>query len=110
MGRTVIFSRAPDLRPTGRESSLRASGAVDNPVCIVEVLSENTASYDQGEKLIGYKSMSAVQAIVFVSQNSRLIVVHYRRDDSFEVARFGAGDRFELPRVSSPVAVDEVYA
>lgn len=87
----------------------RPAHTVTNPVCVVDVLSNNTASYDQGEKLLGYKSLAAVQSIVFVSQDSRSIVVHGRRGDTFEVASLGAGEQFELPGIPGPIAVDDIY-
>lgn len=87
----------------------RPAHTVTNPVCIVEVLSDNTASYDQGEKLLGYKSLAAVQSIVFVSQDSKSVIVHCRRGDTFEVANFGAGEPFELRCIPDPIAVDHIY-
>ena len=37
------------------EYATRPPHTVTNPVCIIEVLSESTANYDQGDKLAGYK-------------------------------------------------------
>lgn len=91
------------------EYAERPSHTVVNPVCIVEVLSEGTAAYDQGDKLKGYERIPSVRSIVFVSQEGRAITVHRRTADGFEEQSYGAGQSFELPGIPRAIAVDDVY-
>lgn len=81
-----------------------------NPVCVVEVLSESTAAYDQGAKLDAYKCIPSLQAVVFVSQEGPAITVHTRGEAGWDVAEYLRGKRFELPGLPGEIAVDDVYA
>lgn len=105
------FRAYPDASVVCGEPSYagRPAHTVTNPVCIVEVLSESTAAYDQGEKLACYRSMASVRVILFVSQETRSITVHRRVESGFAEAHYGAGDTVPLPELSASIEVDGVY-
>ena len=86
--------------------------ATTNPLVVVEVLSPSSEGDDDGAKRHDFQSLSSLQAYVLAAQDERCVKV-YRRDergawrDEPEVYR--NGDRFELPRLTRAIAVDEVY-
>jgi Uma2 family endonuclease len=53
---------------------------VTEPVLIVEVLSDSTATTDKREKLTGYQRLRSLQCYLLVSQNERLVTV-YMKDE-----------------------------
>ena len=86
--------------------------ATTNPLVVVEVLSPSSEGHDDGDKRRDFQSLASLQAYVLAAQDERCVKV-YRRDergawrDEPEVYR--NGDRFELPRLTRAIAVDEVY-
>jgi Uma2 family endonuclease len=86
--------------------------ATTNPLVVVEVLSPSSEGDDDGDKRRDFQSLASLQAYVLAAQDERCVKV-YRRDergawrDEPEVYR--NGDRFELPRLTRAIAVDEVY-
>ncbi|MCK6548765.1 Uma2 family endonuclease [Myxococcota bacterium] len=87
----------------------RPSHTVSNPRIVVEVLSEGTAAYDRGEKLLQYQSIPSIAAIVLVSQESRIVTVVRRTSEGFQSAQYGATERFTLPDVAGELTVAELY-
>lgn len=87
----------------------RPSHTVSNPNIVLEVLSEGTAAYDRGEKLLQYQAMPTIEAIVLVSQESRAVTVVCRTDAGFRSAQYGDGDHFALPGLPREVAVADLY-
>ncbi len=60
--------------PSGRLSKC----IIRNPEIVVEVLSASTRKYDLGEKLACYKTIPALQHVVFVDQRKPLVSVYSR--------------------------------
>jgi phosphopantetheine adenylyltransferase len=46
-----------------------------NPVVIIEVLSDSTRNYDQGEKFSFYRSLESLQEYVLVDQDKSVVMV-----------------------------------
>jgi Uma2 family endonuclease len=86
--------------------------ATTNPLIVLEVLSPSSEGDDQGDKRCDFQSLASLQAYVLAAQDARCIQV-YRRDergdwrDAPDVYR--SGDSFELPRLTHPIEVDEIY-
>jgi hypothetical protein len=53
--------------------------------------------------------MASVEAYVLVAQDQRRLKVYRRTGGEWRVATYGDGDSFELPTLSAPIAVAEVY-
>lgn len=86
--------------------------ATTNPVVVVEILSPTSAGDDEGEKRRDFQSLASLQAYVLAAQDERCVKVYQRTErgawcDEPDVYR--AGESFELPRLTRPIAVDEVY-
>lgn len=54
---------------------------VENPILLVEVLSESTAKYDKNEKFLSYQSIESFQEYVLISQDKTLIQQFIRQPD-----------------------------
>jgi Uma2 family endonuclease len=86
--------------------------ATTNPTVILEVLSPSSAGDDEGDKRSDFQSLASLQAYVLAAQDARLVKVYRRTErgdwrDEPEVYRHG--DSFELPSLTRPITVDEIY-
>ena len=86
--------------------------ATTNPRVIVEVLSPSSAGDDDGDKRRDFQSLISLQAYVLAAQDARWVKV-YRRTERGEWRTepdvYRNGDSFDLPSLTRPVAVDEIY-
>ena len=57
--------------------------AITNPILIVEVLSENTAAYDRGEKFRKYRSLPSFKEYILIDQHQPIVDALYRENDQF---------------------------
>jgi Uma2 family endonuclease len=89
------------------------SQATTNPIVVIEVLSPSSEGDDDGDKRLDFQSLPSLSAYVVVAQDERRVRV-YRRDDrgawSGDPGVYLDGQRFQLPTLSSAIAVTEVYA
>jgi Uma2 family endonuclease len=83
-----------------------------NPIIAFEVLSPSSEGDDEGDKRTDFQSLPALQAYVLVAQDERRVRVFRRAAPGArrgEADIFRDGDRFELPMLTSSIAVAEVY-
>ena len=100
----------PDVFVRCGEIAGKASVA-DDPVVIVEVLSDSTAQHDLTRKRLLYKSMPTVRVIVYVSPDQhRLDIVRRGLDGRFddEVLE-GDGAILDLPEIGASLTLVEIY-
>lgn len=88
------------------------SQATMNPSVVVEVLSPTSEGDDEGDKRRDFQSLASLEAYVIAAQDARCVKVYRRTErgtwrDEPDVYR--DGDRFELPKLSRAIAVEEVY-
>jgi Uma2 family endonuclease len=86
--------------------------ATTNPTIVVEVLSPSSEGDDAGEKRRDFQSLASLRAYVLVAQDARCVIVYRREEqgawrDRPDVYHDGAS--FELPGLTRPLSVDEVY-
>jgi Uma2 family endonuclease len=86
--------------------------ATTNPVVVVEVLSPSSEGDDDGNKRRDFQSLASLEAYVIAAQDARWVKVYRRTErgewrDAPDV--YHGGERFELPRLTRTIAVDEVY-
>jgi Uma2 family endonuclease len=86
--------------------------ATTNPVVVLEVLSPSSEGDDDGDKRRDFQSLASLEAYVIAAQDARCVKV-YRRTERGEWRDapdlYRDGERFELPRLTRTIAVDEVY-
>jgi Uma2 family endonuclease len=87
------------------------SVTVDDPVLLVEVLSERTEAIDRREKLLAYRQLPTLCEYVLVSQDEPRVEIHRRRGDiGWEKVEHAAGETVELRSVGIEIAMQEIYA
>jgi len=52
-----------------------------NPLLVIEILSESTASYDRSRKFLWYQQIESLEEYVLVSQDEPLVETYYRQPD-----------------------------
>jgi Uma2 family endonuclease len=86
--------------------------ATTNPAVVIEVLSPSSEGDDEGDKRNDFQSLASLKAYLLVAQDARRVAV-YRRTDRGEwpvgPEVYGDGDAFELPTLSRPIAVADLY-
>lgn len=82
----------------------------DQPVLIVEVLSESTANQDKGEKWRDYQTLESLKEYMLVSQDSMDVRV-FRRDESGDWKQhiYTDGMRIPLLSVALEIPIEQVY-
>ncbi len=84
---------------------------VQNPVLLVEVLSEATRRYDRGKKLDAYKSIPSLREVLLIEQ-AKVDVDVWRRDDEASWSSFTTTDRsatLALATVPVELPLREIY-
>ena len=86
--------------------------ATIDPSVIVEVLSPSSAGDHDGDKRRDFQSLASLEAYVLAAQDARWVKI-YRRTDRGEWRTepdvYRDGDSFELPSLTRPIAVDDIY-
>jgi Uma2 family endonuclease len=83
--------------------------ATTNPMIVIEVLSPSSEGDDDGDKRSDFQSLASVEAYVLAAQDQRRVKLYRRAGGEWRVAAYGDGDSFELPSLSAPVSVREIY-
>ncbi|HEX9930110.1 MAG TPA: Uma2 family endonuclease [Pyrinomonadaceae bacterium] len=81
-----------------------------NPVLIVEVLSESTAAYDQGEKFRLYKSIETFREYMLVSQDTPDVSHFLKHNERFWLqSNYTSGESLHVETLGFDLSVDEIY-
>lgn len=101
----VMVSCDPKL-----EKLTAADMVIDQPVVLVEVLSESTAGIDRREKMLAYRKLATLKEYALVEQDSRHVEVFRRVGDvGWEQVILEAGDVLELTSLEFRLSLDEIY-
>ncbi len=105
--------RYPDLTAAcGGAKFVEIGGlqCLENPMLIVEVLSESTESYDQGEKFRLYKSIESFREYLLISQNTPDITLYQKHNEQFWLrSDYTTGETLQITTLDFELSVDEVY-
>lgn len=83
-----------------------------NPLVIIEVLSDSTASYDRGEKFWNYRQIPSLCDYLLVAQNEIYVAHNSKRSENEWLNREvkDADARIEINSINCYLDVKEVYA
>ncbi|MBU1664812.1 MAG: Uma2 family endonuclease [Gammaproteobacteria bacterium] len=100
----------PDLMVTCSASDRQQPLVQSEPTVVVEVLSDSTASYDQGTKFEAYRQLPSLREYVLVAQDGARVLV-FRRGEGVEwiVHPYGAGEIVSLPSLELAIPVEQIY-
>lgn len=90
------------------EKGIRDKTHVENPVLVVEVLSDSTESYDRGLKFEHYRSIESLQYYVLVDQERQHVDL-YERESEGRWTLTSPQDRLVFPRLGVALDVEEIY-
>lgn len=72
----------PDVMVSCDQRDHAAELYLSHPLLVVEVLSENTASYDRGDKFADYRKLESLQEYVVVDINARRVECFRRNSEN----------------------------
>lgn len=83
---------------------------ITNPTVLVEVLCEGTEAFDRGEKATGYRGISTLRDLIFVSQVERR-VEHFARqhDGSWLLREYRDDDEMPIATLDGALRLAELY-
>ena len=90
------------------EKGIRHGQYVENPVLIVEVLSDSTESYDRGKKFEQYRSIESLQYYLLVDQGRKHVEL-YERETSRGWFLTDPQACVDLSGLDIKLEVDEIY-
>lgn len=84
-----------------------------NPQVVIEVLSDSTAAYDRGKKLVQYMQIESLRECLLVAQNQALVQHYVRGQDGGPWtirAITGLDATVEIAAISCQLAMADIYA
>ena len=84
---------------------------IENPILLVEVLSDSTAKYDKNEKFLTYQNIQTFQEYVLVSQDKALVQQFIRqKDGNWKIkATIGLNSKVYFESVETELSLEEIY-
>ncbi len=99
----------PDVQVTCQPNAPTESFQ-DQPVVVVEVISEPTRRTDEGEKLQGYCSLPSVENYLLVETERALVIGYRRTPDGFaRDVHSGLSEIITLPGIEANLPLAEIY-
>ena len=84
---------------------------LSNPLLIVEVLSDSTEAYDQGDKFRHYQTIPTLTDYLLVSQDEARVILYTRHEDHWHYRDItGLSSVVHLPSVETTLALTDIYA
>ncbi len=81
----------------------------EQPVLLVEVLSESTVAYDAGEKRRAYQSVESLREYVVISQECMDVRVYRRDETGWQMSIYTDGAVIPLQSVELEIPIEQLY-
>jgi len=81
----------------------------EQPVLVVEVLSESTTAHDAGEKWRDYQSLESLQEYVLISQECMDVRVYRRGESGWVLSIYTDGALIPLDSVKLEIPIERIY-
>ena len=87
------------------------SDIVENPILLVEVLSESTKEYDKNDKFFTYQNIESFQEYVLISQNQPAVQQYLRQtDETWKYkATIGLNSKVYFESVNTELLLQDIY-
>ncbi len=84
---------------------------VENPILLVEVLSDSTAKYDKNEKFLTYQNIESFQEYVLISQHKPIVqrYVKQKNGDWIIKATIGLKSKVYFESVEVELLLEDIY-
>jgi Uma2 family endonuclease len=101
----ILVSRGPSVQKIDFETR-----AVEDPILIVEVLSNHSEATDRREKLLAYRTLPSLKEYVLVSQNEARVEIHRRiPEPGWENLEYSGLETVEFASVDLKLDMREIY-
>ncbi|MEO0732232.1 MAG: Uma2 family endonuclease [Bacteroidota bacterium] len=92
--------------------SRKGIARLTNPCLIVEVLSENTADYDRGDKFRAYRQLASFKEYILIDSRKYSVDTYYREDECLWYIRsyFQPDHVLEVRSLGLQIPLTELYA
>lgn len=90
------------------EKGIHHEKYVENPILVVEVLSDSTESYDRGRKFERYRSIASLQYYILADQDRKHVEI-YERDANNRWTLSEPQDRLVFPKLDIALDMEEFY-
>ena len=86
--------------------------AIINPVLIIEVLSDLTASYDRGDKFHLYKSLPSFKEYILIDQRKPVVDVLFKEDATYwkMMTSIGLDKSIKIHSLGFDIKMSDIYA
>lgn len=92
------------------EMDTELSDAIKNPILIVEVLSDSTASYDRGKKFRKYRKLPSLKYYVLIEQDVPVVDIYERNNDIWAHTIIeGIDQEVSFPSLNVTIPLAEIY-
>ena len=87
------------------------TGVLLNPIVLIEVLSESTASFDREKKFLAYQHIESLQEYILISQDAHLAEQYVRKTKGSwtYTATVGLESFVTLPSIACTLSLKAVY-
>lgn len=82
---------------------------VTRPCFIAEVLSPSTEKIDLREKLLVYRNIRTLRTLIYVRQDHREVIHHYREQDGNWTQETLAEGAIHIPCLNTDLTLDQIY-
>lgn len=84
---------------------------VENPILLVEVLSQSTEEYDKNDKFFTYQNIESFQEYVLISQNKPVVQQYIRqKDGDWKIkATIGLNSKVYFESVDTEISLEDIY-
>ena len=84
---------------------------LENPILLVEVLSNTTEHADKNQKRIAYQAIKSLQEYILIAQEESHVMHYVRQGDFWSIKDYRETQEvIELPSISATITVEEIYA
>lgn len=106
----------PDAMVVCGELEMKGKDAIKNPLLVVEVLSEGTASYDRGKKFKKYISLPSFVEYILIDQSQPVVHAYFReveedtgRKDWKMRFAYGLEEKIYLESIDCEITLADIY-
>lgn len=103
----------PDIVITCGEEDFEDShkDTLQNPKCIIEILSDSTEKYDRGEKFNHYRKIESLEEYILVSQDFHTVESFIKKNENSWLfsAQEGLDRFFEIRTCDMKISLQDIY-
>ncbi len=103
----------PDIVITCGEEDFEDShkDTLQNPKCIIEILSDSTEKYDRGEKFNHYRKIESLEEYILVSLDSHIVESFIKKNENSWIftAQEGLDQHLEIRTCDIKISLSDIY-